>query len=209
MKKSAASDDRDEPGDRRGELENREVHGVSGLDPVMEAKLWRNPCWFAFRFNYIALRYNVPLYGWIQRTYGLSRPEFVVLYTLGLHDGALARDIAVSYGFPKNTLSRAIQKLSRMELIRRDADPLDGRNQILRLLPEGKRIFDETLPRFVELEERMLETLNRDERDTLSRLLAKIVLDSVNWPVEVGQEADTRQDVETLRQQETRKVEER
>jgi DNA-binding MarR family transcriptional regulator len=209
MKKSAASDDRDEPADRRGELENREVHGVSGLDPVMEAKLWRNPCWFAFRFNYIALRYNVPLYGWIQRSYGLSRPEFVVLYTLGLHDGALARDIAVSYGFPKNTLSRAIHKLTKAELIRRDADPLDGRNQVLRLLPEGKRIFDETLPRFVELEERMLETLNRDERDTLSRLLAKIVLDSVNWPVEVGQDEHVQQVEQSQQEDVTRKVEER
>ena len=206
MKKSAASDG---PADRRGEMENREVHGVSGLDPVMEAKLWRNPCWFAFRFNYIALRYNVPLYGWIQRVYGLSRPEFVVLYTLGLHDGALARDIAVSYGFPKNTLSRAIQKLTKAELIRRDADPLDGRNQVLRLLPEGQRIFDETLPRFVELEERMLDTLNRDERDTLSRLLAKIVLDSVNWPVEVGQDEHVQQVEQTQQENATRKVEER
>lgn len=187
MKNSAASDHRDEPATGRAEFANRDVRCVSGLDPVMEAKLWRNPCWFAFRFNYIALRYNVPLYGWIQRKYGLSRPEFVVLYTLGLHDGALARDIAVSYGFPKNTLSRAIQKLTKAGLIRRDADPLDGRNQVLRLLPEGRRIFDETLPRFVELEERMLETLNGEERDNLSRLLAKIVLDSVNWPTEVGQ----------------------
>lgn len=209
MKKSAASDPRDEPENERAAFDNRNVQGVSGLDPVMEAKLWRNPCWFAFRFNYIALRYNVPLYGWIQRVYGLSRPEFVVLYTLGLHDGALARDIAVSYGFPKNTLSRAIQKLTRAQLIRRDADPLDGRNQILRLLPDGRRIFDETLPRFVELEERMLDTLNRDERDTLSRLLAKIVLDSVNWPLEVGQDEQMQQEPDSRQEDAKTEVEER
>ena len=69
---------------------------------------------------------------------------------------------------------------------------------------EGKIVFehrDFNLERLLlELEERMLETLNRDERDTLSRLLAKIVLDSVNWPVEVGQDKQ---------EQETRKVEER
>ena len=31
----------------------------------------------------------------------------------------------------------------------------------------------------------MLATLSPDERDTLSRLMAKIVLDSVNWPTEI------------------------
>ena len=52
--------------------------GSTGLEALIEAKLWRNPCWFAFRFNHIALQYNAPLYGWIKRRTGLTRPEFVV-----------------------------------------------------------------------------------------------------------------------------------
>ena len=39
------------------------VPGTTGLLPITEAKLWQNPCWLAFRLNYLALRYNVPLYG--------------------------------------------------------------------------------------------------------------------------------------------------
>ncbi len=35
------------------------------LDAFTHARLWRNPCGFAARFNYLALRYNQPLtVGW-------------------------------------------------------------------------------------------------------------------------------------------------
>ncbi len=159
--------------------------GASGMEALTEAKLWRNPCWFAFRFNHIALRYNAPLYGWIKRRTGLSRPEFVVIYSLGLLDGAQARDIASSSGFPKNTLSRAIEKLCGLGLIERRVDAADRRNQTLHLLRAGRRMFDETLQKFVVFEERMLRSLSPAERDTLSTLLAKIVLDTPNWAVEV------------------------
>ena len=158
------------------------VPGTTGLLPITEAKLWRNPCWLAFRLNYLALRYNVPLYGWVEQRYGLSRPEFVVIYSLGLQDGTLARDISISSGFPKNTLSRAIGKLTRAGLILRSEDPSDKRSQILRLSAKGRRIFDEALPHFVDFEERMRATLSASEQDLLAKLLAKMVLDSVNWP---------------------------
>ena len=69
-------------------------------DEMTAAKLWNNPCWLTYRLNYLALRYNVPLYEWVERTYGLSRPEYVVIYSLGLKDGSVARDIAISSGFP-------------------------------------------------------------------------------------------------------------
>lgn len=160
--------------------------GTTGMEALTEAKLWRNPCWFAFRFNHIALRYNAPLYGWIKRRTGLSRPEFVVIYSLGLLDGALARDIANSSGFPKNTLSRAIDKLCGLALIERRVDTADRRNQTLHLLPAGRRMFDETLQQFVHFEERMLRSLSAAERDALSTLLAKIVLDTPNWAAEIA-----------------------
>ena len=170
--------------------------GTTGLEALTEAKLWHNPCWFAFRFNHIALHYNAPLYGWIKRKTGLSRPEFVVIFSLGLLDGALARDISVSSGFPKNTLSRAIDKLHGLGLIERRSDAADRRNQTLHLLPAGRRMFDETLQQFIAFEERMLRSLTPSERQTLSNLLAKIVLDTPNWAQEVEECEIEEQDVE-------------
>ncbi|MBL6430610.1 MAG: hypothetical protein HPM95_02950 [Alphaproteobacteria bacterium] len=83
---------------------------LSDLDEMTAAKLWTNPRWLTYRLNYLALRYNVPLYEWVEEPTA-SRPEYVVIYSLGLKDGSVARDIAISSGFPQNTLSRATQKL--------------------------------------------------------------------------------------------------
>ncbi|MFN3937015.1 MAG: MarR family winged helix-turn-helix transcriptional regulator [Gemmobacter sp.] len=149
---------------------------VPGLDAVTEAKLWRNPCWLSFRFNFLALRYNTPLYGWVRERWGLSRPEFAVIYTLGLCDDALARDIAISFGFPQNTLSRAVQKLMGLGLIARRTDAGDRRAQILSLTAAGRALLEEAAPRFVAEEARLLDVLTAAERDTLSRLLSKIVV---------------------------------
>jgi MarR family transcriptional regulator, temperature-dependent positive regulator of motility len=153
-----------------------------GVDVVTLARLWDNPCWFAFRFNYLSLRYNIPLYDWVQREYGLLRPQVAVIYSLGLRDRVTARDIGISFGFPKNTLSRAIQILERRGLIRRERHRADKRSFLLHLTPRGRGIFEETLPSFVGVQEEMLKPLAPGERETLSVLLAKIVLHTSAWP---------------------------
>lgn len=160
---------------------------VESLDAITQAKLWHNPCWLAFRFNYLALRYNGPLYDWVRQRFDLSRPEFAVIYTLGLQDGVLARDIALSYGFPENTLSRAVAKLVALRLVEREADPDDARTRRLRLTQAGHAVLAEATPRFVAEELRLLAALTEEEQATLSRLLAKVVARATEAPP--GQEA--------------------
>jgi MarR family transcriptional regulator, temperature-dependent positive regulator of motility len=146
------------------------------LDAFTHTRLWRNPCGFAARFNYLALRYNQPLYGWVEERFGLSRVEFVVIYSLGLMDGVTASEIAQSTAFPKNTLSRAVGRLAKLGLVRRGAGGRDRRAQPLALTARGRALLDEALPRFVALEEEMLAPLSLMERETLSALMAKVVL---------------------------------
>lgn len=154
--------------------------GVAGgrlrLDAFTHARLWRNPCGFAARFNYLALRYNQPLYGWVEERFGLARVEFVVIYSLGLMDGVTASEIASSTAFPKNTLSRAVGRLVKLGLVRRGADDVDRRAQPLSLTDAGRALLDEAMPRFVALEEEMLRPLSLVEREMLSTLMAKVVL---------------------------------
>ena len=152
------------------------------IDAVTVARLWENPCWFAFRFNSLSLRYNIPLYGWVEREYGLLRPQFAVIYSLGLRENVTARDIGISYGFPKNTLSRAIKTLEGRDLLRRTRHPADKRSFLLSLTEQGRWIFRETLPHFVRLQDEMLAALTPGDRETLSVLLAKIVLHTFSWP---------------------------
>ncbi len=146
------------------------------LDQLTHERLWKNPCGFAARFNFLALRYNEPLYGWVSEHFGLSRVEFVVIYNLAIVDGVTASEIAASTAFPKNTLSRAVQGLVKRGLIARKADGADRRQQILTLTPAGRAIYDEALPRFAGLEAEMLSCLNLVEREMLSMLMAKVVL---------------------------------
>jgi MarR family transcriptional regulator, temperature-dependent positive regulator of motility len=155
---------------------------VGKLHPLITVKLWDNPCWLSFRINYLSLMFNVPVYGAIEQRYGLVRPQYVVLYALYLRDGIAAKDVSASAGFPKNTISRAISKLLRRKLIQRASDPTDRRSYVLRLTDAGRRILDETVPLMVEREKQMLETLTREEQRVLSKLLARVVMESPNWP---------------------------
>lgn len=146
------------------------------LDAFTHTRLWKNPCGFAARFNYLALRYNIPLYGWVEKRFGLSRIEFVVIYSLALQHDVTASEIAASTGFPKNTLSRAVNRLVKLGLILRTIEPDDRRVQVLALTSSGRAVYDEALPRFVALEDEMLAPLSLIERETLSNLMAKVVL---------------------------------
>jgi DNA-binding MarR family transcriptional regulator len=154
-----------------GDLLNRQR-----LDTLTHARLWKNPCGFAARFNYLALRYNVPLYGWVKERFDLSRVEFVVIYNLAVVGPFTASEIASSTAFPKNTLSRAVNRLVKLGLIAREADGDDRRAQILSLTPAGQAIFEEAMPHFVGIEQEMLAPLSLVEREMLSMLLAKVVL---------------------------------
>lgn len=149
--------------------------GRKRSDPFTDARSGRNPCGFAARINDIALWYNTPLYGWVEERFGLSRVEFVVIYSLALHDSITATDIATSSAFPKNTLSRAINRLVEQGYVTRVADGDDRRMQLLSLTGPGRAIFDAALPRFVKAEQDMLAPLTLVEREMLALLLTKIV----------------------------------
>ena len=162
--------------DRERELALRD------LDPLTVTKLWDNPCWLSFRLNFIAFRFNDPVYRWIETRYGLVRPEFVVLYAVGLRDGVAAKNIVASSGLPKNTLSRAIQKLLTRRLLKRETDRDDLRSFVLRLTTAGRAIFEETMPVMVQQQTTMLGGLSEAEQRQLCELMDKLVIASPTWP---------------------------
>ena len=172
----------------RSRAAEAEAFADAPIHPLTAVKLWENPCWFSFRINYLSLRFNGPVYGRIAERHDLSRPEYLVLYSLFLSDGIAAMDVCATAGFPKNTISRAIHNLVRRKLIRRSLDPNDRRSYLLHLMAEGRRVLDESVPPMVAHEKRMLSGLTRSEQETLSMLLAKLIVDSPNWPTEENRE---------------------
>lgn len=174
------------------------------VDELVTVKLWQNPCWFSFRINFLALQFNVPVYRWIETEFGLQRVEFVVLYSLALKNGVTASAICNSSGFPRNTISRSIQKLIDKNIIRREVDPNDLRSFVLYLTDEGRRIVDEAMQPMLEREQVMLSALSAAEKLMLSELLAKVVGDSRKWPEtwpsnnKSNQETDTPEEMEEV-----------
>lgn len=166
---------------------DREV-ALRELDPLIVTKLWDNPCWLSFRLNFIAFRFNDPVYRWIETRYGLVRPEFVALYAVGLKGGVAAKNIVSSSGLPKNTLSRAIQKLLQRRLLKRETDPDDLRSYVLALTPAGRAIFDETMPMMVDQQTTMLSALTEAEQKQLCELMDKMVIASSTWPADLEPE---------------------
>ncbi|MBD3845436.1 DNA-binding MarR family transcriptional regulator [Bosea sp. OAE752] len=158
---------------------------LGALDPLIVTKLWENPCWLSFRLNFVAFRFNDPVYRWIETRYGLVRPDFVALYAVGLKEGVAAKNIVASAGLPKNTLSRAIQKLLQRRLLKRESDPADLRSYVLHLTPAGRKIFDETMPLMVEQQQAMLACLSSEEQRQLRTLMDKLVIASPDWPQEL------------------------
>lgn len=171
-------------------LDSEREAALRNLDPLIVTKLWDNPCWLSFRLNFIAFRFNDPVYRWIETRYGLVRPEFVALYAVGLRGGVAAKNVAASAGLPKNTLSRAIQKLLQRRLLKRESDPDDLRSYALALTPAGRGIFDETMPLMVRQQTAMLAALSEAEQKQLCELLDKMVIASPTWPADLEPEGN-------------------
>lgn len=150
------------------------------MNPLTDAKLWKNPLGFSFRLNHTALHFNVPVYNWIEKKYGLTRPQFVVLSSLHLRDDSTAQDICISSGFPKNTISRAVLRTIALKLVTSRVDPDDNRRLLLQLTRAGRAIVDEAIPVLIRKEDELLSTLTREERRQLEYLLERVIIGQID-----------------------------
>lgn len=160
---------------------------VEGLPPdhIIAVKLWSNPCWFSFRMNFLTQNFNRPIFAMIETELGLSRPEYIVIYSLSRKDNTTSTEIAQGSGFPKNTLSRAVKRLLELELVTKKEPASDMRSFVLSLTDKGRAIVERTMEPMLERERLMLSSLTPAERLMLSGLLTRMVLDAENWPTTI------------------------
>ena len=145
--------------------------GITKATPVAEV----------YRMAFLVNFFRQPLLRAFEAEYGLSRPEWTVLICLAYEDGLHQRDIAEVTEQPRNTISRAVATLERRGLIASAADMADGRRTILRLRPPGRALYDKTMDRAAAREAKMLAALTAQERETLVKLLDKLVDAVPSW----------------------------
>ncbi|USG60330.1 MarR family transcriptional regulator [Sneathiella marina] len=128
-----------------------------------------------FRISYLANAIVIPAYEEVQRDFGLKRGEYLLLACLSLLPVLTAQDVATMTRRPRNTISRAVNKMLAEEYIVRAPDPDDRRQLKLSITPSGRALHKKIAQRFVTRQEKILSVLSAKERKSLDGLLNKLV----------------------------------
>jgi DNA-binding MarR family transcriptional regulator len=111
--------------------------------------------------------------------FGLTGPSFAVIATLrraGKPYQCSQRALMDALQLTGGTVSVRIDRLERDGLVERLPDPLDQRSVLVRLTEAGERIFDQVAPLHLANEDRLLSTLNMQQREQLASLLRILLL---------------------------------
>ena len=111
--------------------------------------------------------------GLLNSEYSLT--EARVLYEIGMHDGASAREIAEELNLDGGYLSRILRRFENTALIQKSVSASDGRQMELRLTAKGRALFEELNQRSNQQAELLLESLTPEKRSTLLRSMSGIV----------------------------------
>lgn len=144
--------------------------------------LERSAVRFGYRIAVLSNWYRGPGYKLIEEKFGLTEPECSALFCVGHADNLTATDVCNITGRPKNSMSRAISILIKKKLFARAIDKVDARKKRLILTPEGRVLYEKTVPIFLKLEQDILQPLTPSELSDLDRLLTKMIKHIVNAP---------------------------
>lgn len=109
-----------------------------------------------------------------QQQFFLSMTEWRVMAVLGRWHGLSAREVAERTAMDKVAVSRAVTRLVAAGRVSRDTADDDRRRSVLNLTAAGWKIHDIVAPMARQHESDLLDKLERDELDTLVRILDKL-----------------------------------
>jgi DNA-binding MarR family transcriptional regulator len=148
---------------------------------LLQAILKDNPIPAAYRINYVANFYVGPLIANMEKLFGLTRPEWIVLFCLTQQPRLNAQQISIVTGRAKTSIAGAVKQLQKKKLITRKTDIADSRRRVLHLTDAGRTLYRSILEGFIKREADMLAALNTGERRLLIRLFDKLIANSAQW----------------------------
>ena len=98
----------------------------------------------------------------------------LVMAVLGRFPDLSANEVAERTAMDKVAVSRAVARLLERGLIKREIHSDDRRRSVLALSEVGYTVYDEIAPMALACEQRLIATLDAEERATLDRLLVKL-----------------------------------
>lgn len=141
------------------------------------------PLVHAWRISFLANFFTGPIYREIGERFGLSRPQFVILFSLSQQPGLAAKDICLLTGLPKNSISRAVSELMARRLIERETRNDDKRSKTLVLTRSGREVLATVIPLFAARQRAMRAALSEEELGQFDRLITRMIFAMPDWVV--------------------------
>lgn len=126
--------------------------------------------------SYVTSAIIVPAYDAIKRDYGVIRAEYMLLLCLSHYPLLTAQDVSRLTGRPRNSISRAVNRMLREGHIKRVPDPEDARQAQLSITASGRRLHKSISTDMTAKQEAVLSGLTSKERETLAMLLRKTTM---------------------------------
>jgi len=104
----------------------------------------------------------------------LTAPQAFHLLSIP-HDGIPMSQLAHKLGLDTSTLTRNIQKLEKMELIKRNHDSYDKRVQKAVLTEKGDEMVELLEEYLLEMNHSIMEQIDLDSQENITDILEKIV----------------------------------
>ncbi|MCC4861607.1 MarR family winged helix-turn-helix transcriptional regulator [Vibrio splendidus] len=109
------------------------------------------------------------------KEHGLSIALWPTMMCLWEEEGVTQRDIAAKSKVENSTTTRTLDKLEKLELVERRADPNSRRSFRIYLTEKGKALEEQLVPIPVRLNKALMNELDAAEQQQMLKLLQKVV----------------------------------
>lgn len=127
-----------------------------------------------YRLNSLADAVSRDFAAIYRKKYGLTRPEWRLLATLGQYRSMTATQIARHSAMHKTKVSRAVTVLEKRRWVVRETDENDRRIEHLRLTKAGEDAYREMVPLAKAFEASLLRQIGPDDRRAMLKGLAAL-----------------------------------
>lgn len=127
-----------------------------------------------YRLNVAAEAVSRALSRLYAERHGIGIPEWRVVATLGQYARMTAKEIGAHSRMHKTKVSRAVAALEDKDLVRREPNEHDRREEFVTLTPRGRHVYDDLAPRALAFEQALDRAIGDQERRRLDRLLRQL-----------------------------------
>lgn len=135
-----------------------------------------------YRLNVLARRISSSLSTIYTKEFGITIPEWRVLLWLNTYPNLYAKDICAYTYMDKTQVSRLITQLEKRAFIQRKTCKNDNRSYQLSLTQQGKDLLDVIIPKAIEWEDSLIDSISSAEYQNLLSMVEKLEkqLDKLN-----------------------------